>query len=91
MAESGIGQTTEPLLVTRPTPLVSSSPSRTGSSPTALDSAGPLTALVPYWHYEYLFTMLELVAAWEHLLESGEALLGETLLEFREQDVVEVF
>ena len=35
--------------------------------------------------------MLELVAAWEHLLESGEALLGETLLEFREQDVVEVF
>ncbi len=30
-------------------------------------------------------------ACWERLLESGEALLGETLLEFRGRDVVEVF
>jgi hypothetical protein len=35
--------------------------------------------------------MPELVAAWEHLLESNEAFLGETLLEFRGRDVVEVF
>jgi hypothetical protein len=31
------------------------------------------------------------VAAWEHLLEFSEAFLGETLLEFRGRDVVEVF
>jgi len=49
------------------------------------------TAHVPSWHYEYLFTMPELVAAWEHLLEFGEALLGETLLEFRGRDIAEVF
>jgi hypothetical protein len=41
------------------------------------------SAHVPSWHYEYLFTMPELVTAWEHLLEFGEAFLGETLLEFR--------
>jgi len=35
--------------------------------------------------------MPELVAAWEHLLEFGEAFLGETLLEFRGRNVVEVF
>jgi hypothetical protein len=49
------------------------------------------SAHVPSYHYEYLFTMPELVAAWEHLLESNEAFLGETLLEFRGRDVVEVF
>jgi hypothetical protein len=32
-----------------------------------------------------------LVAAWEHPLEFGEAFLGETLLEFRGRDIVEVF
>jgi hypothetical protein len=31
------------------------------------------------------------VVAWEHLLEFSEAFLGETLLEFRGRDVVEVF
>ena len=36
-------------------------------------------------------TMPERVAAWEHLLEFGEAFLGETLLEFRGRDVVQVF
>jgi hypothetical protein len=41
--------------------------------------------------YEYLFTMPELVAAWEHLLEFGMGFLGETLLEFRGRDVVDVF
>src|SRR5580692_9724571 len=46
---------------------------------------------VPSWHYEYIFTMPELVAAWEHLLEFGKGFLGETLLEFRGRDVVEVF
>jgi hypothetical protein len=35
--------------------------------------------------------MPKLVAAWERLLESGVAFLGETLLEFQGRDVVEVF
>ena len=38
-----------------------------------------------------VLTLPELVAAWEHLLEFGEGFLGETLLEFRGRDVVEVF
>jgi hypothetical protein len=49
------------------------------------------TAHIPSYHYEYLFTMPELVTAWEHLLEFGEGFLGGTLLEFRGRDVVEVF
>ena len=53
--------------------------------------AGLPTAHVPSWHYEYIFTMPELAAAWEQLLEFGEGFLGETLLEFRGRDVVEVF
>ena len=31
------------------------------------------------------------VTAWEHLLEFGQAFLRDTLVEFRERDVVEVF
>lgn len=38
-----------------------------------------------------VLTLPELVAAWEHLLEFGEAFLGATLLEFRGRDVVEIF
>jgi hypothetical protein len=43
------------------------------------------------WRREYVHTMAEVVAAWEHLLSSGGAMLGETLLEVRGRDVVEVF
>jgi hypothetical protein len=43
------------------------------------------------WVREYVYPMAEVVAAWEHLLESGGAMLGETLVEFRGRRLVEVF
>ena len=44
-----------------------------------------------HWHREFVYTMAEVVAAWEHLLESGGAMLGDTVLEVRGRNVVEVF
>jgi len=43
------------------------------------------------WQRHYVLTISEVVAAWEHLLESGSALVGETLVEFRGRVLVEVF
>ena len=45
----------------------------------------------PHVYCRYTFTMAELIAAWEHLLESGGAVLGDTLLAIRGRDLVEVF
>jgi hypothetical protein len=43
------------------------------------------------WRREYVFPMSVVVVAWEHLLESGEAFLGDTLLALSGRDVVEIF
>jgi hypothetical protein len=43
------------------------------------------------WVRNYVRPMAEVVAAWQSLLTSGGALLGETWLEVRGRDVVEVF
>jgi hypothetical protein len=45
----------------------------------------------PHVYVHYTRTMAELIACWERLLESGGGMLGDTLLEFREREVVEVF
>ena len=53
---------------------------------------GPVSSLLVAVRTARLpFTMPKQVVAWEHLLEFSEAFLGETLLEFRGRDVVEVF
>ncbi len=43
------------------------------------------------WHREYVRPISETVAAWEHLLATGSAMLGDSLLEVRGRRVVEVF
>jgi len=43
------------------------------------------------WRSEYVVTFAELVRAWEELLQSGEAMLGEKLLLVRDRTVVEAF
>ena len=54
--------------------------------------SGPVSSLLVAVRTARLpFTMPKQVVAREHLLEFSEAFLGETLLEFRGRDVVEVF
>ena len=43
------------------------------------------------WRREFVRPMAEVVASWQALLTSGEALLGETLLRISGRELVEVF
>jgi hypothetical protein len=43
------------------------------------------------WERYYVVPMAEMVAAWQSLLETGEAMLGESLIILRGRDVVEAF
>jgi hypothetical protein len=43
------------------------------------------------WERHYFIPMAQVVAAWEHLLSDGSALMGDVLIEFRGRHVVEVF
>jgi hypothetical protein len=43
------------------------------------------------WRRQFLFTLEEVLQAWEAILRDGQAMLGEKLLEARGRRVVEVF
>jgi hypothetical protein len=43
------------------------------------------------WRREFLFTLEEILQAWEAILRDGQAMLGVMLLEARGRRVVEVF
>lgn len=44
-----------------------------------------------HWRREYIMPISEMIAAWQSLLTSGGAMLGDVLLVVRGRDVVEVF